>query len=295
MNTEPAQPVVVRRARTAGTPGTPLRVLLLHGLAGSAAVWAPFAERADPACELWTAELPWRGFGIRGWHERPADAWVEQAVARLPDAPDVVVGHSFGANAVLAWLSRQDQPSHRTPRGAVLISPFYRPREEHFDWEAMSYYLNRFQDVLSDGLRVSSRGQLAPDVREEMARKVRDRIGPYGWMRFFDTYLNTPRLPVERMSMPFLILGGGTDIAAFPDEARSLARALPDATARILPDAGHFTMVERAAEFAEAVNGFLRTLTAPPAPDAGHSAASADASADRSSDRSADLSAMEYD
>ncbi|WKX70528.1 alpha/beta fold hydrolase [Streptomyces sp. XD-27] len=284
VDTEPAQPVVVRRARAARTEGIPLRVLLLHGLAGSAAVWEPFAERADPVCELWTAELPWRGYGVRGWADRPVEDWVEQAVARLPHAPDVVIGHSFGGNAALAWLSRRDPADSGVPRGAVLVSPFYRPRQEHFDWDAIAYYLNRFQDVIADGLRVSSRGRLAPAVQEEMARVLRDRIGPYGWMRFFDTYLDTPRLPVERLLLPFLILGGETDIAAFPRDARTLAGALPDATARILPDVGHFTMVERAAEFADAVNGFLRTLSpARPAPGRGPSA------------DSADLPAMEYD
>ncbi|KUJ66216.1 hypothetical protein ACZ90_39210 [Streptomyces albus subsp. albus] len=270
MNSAPTEPVLVRRARPA-EEAEPVRVLLLHGLASGAAVWNGFTALADPAYELWTAELPWRGSGVPGWPDRPADDWVAQAVAALPGPPDIVVGHSFGANALLAWLARAETAGH-APRGVVLVSPFYRSQQEQFDWDAISYYLNHFDRILSDGLRVSSGGRLEPSVQQDMALKVRERIGPYGWMRFFETYLGTPRLPIDRMLMPFLIIGGETDFAAFPNEAEALGQVLPDAEVRILPGVGHFTMVERAAEFSEAVNGFLSTVTARPRPGASLSA-----------------------
>ncbi|MDT3399146.1 alpha/beta fold hydrolase [Streptomyces sp. B1866] len=275
-STRPRQPVVVRRARPAAGPpdgaasSAPVRVLLVHGLASSARVWDRFLPLAGPGCELWTAELPWRGCGVTGWSGRPAADWLDHAVAEVPGGPDVIVGHSFGANALLAWLDGDGgaEAARRALRGAVLVSPFYRPQEDRFDWAALSYYLNEFDRIIADGLRVSAGGSLDQRLCDAMARKIRDRVGPYGWLRFIETYLHTPRLRVRRLRVPFLIVGGETDFAAFPADARELGRALPDAHVRILPDVGHFTMVERAGDFAHAVNGFLRTLTARPRPDA---------------------------
>lgn len=273
MNTGPKEAVVVRRARAARTGGEPVRVLLVHGLAGSAALWDRYVERAHPDCEMWTAELPWRGAGVPGWPDRPADAWIAEAVGALPHRPDVVVGHSFGASALLTWLatsgSADPEPGPvRGLRGAVLVSPFYRSHQERFDWDTLAFYLNHFDRILADGLRVSSGGRLEESVQRDMALKVRERVGPYGWMRFFDMYLNTPRLPVERLSFPVQLLGGAEDFASDPAEAVELGEVLPDAQVSIIPGVGHFPMVERADAFAEALNGFLGTVIARPRPDA---------------------------
>ncbi|MFH8370242.1 alpha/beta fold hydrolase [Streptomyces sp. NPDC018031] len=263
----PEEAVLLRLARPAAAGGGPLRVLLVHGLAGGAAVWDRFVERAHPGCELWTADLPWRGAGVPGWPDRPPHEWIEEAVGRLPHRPDVIVGHSFGAGAVLAWLARS-ATAGRQPRGAALVSPFYRAHQEMFDWDTLAYYLNHFDRILDDGLRVSSGGRLEGSLRRDMALKVRDRIGPYGWMRFFDQYLDTPRLPVERLSLPVQLIGGAEDFASDPAEAAGLGRALPDARVGILPGVGHFSMVESADAFAGVLNGFLSTLTGRPRPDA---------------------------
>ncbi|MER6144600.1 alpha/beta fold hydrolase [Streptomyces sparsogenes] len=263
-------PIAVRRIRpaaasaasAASADAAPARVLLLHGLAGGASVWEGFSALADPAWELWAAELPWSGFALPGWWDRPPAHWVDRAMAAVPEGPDVVVGHSFGANALLAWLAKTATEAEageavRRPAGAVLVSPFYRPREGDFDWATLSHYVNQFDRMLEEGLRVGAGDRLPPELRHHMALKVRDSVGPYGWLSFFTMYLDTPRLPVEDLRTPFLIVAGERDEAAPAAEAERLARALPHADLRVLAGAGHFPMAERAAEFSDAVGGFL--------------------------------------
>ncbi|MFF8004128.1 alpha/beta fold hydrolase [Streptomyces sp. NPDC007917] len=254
---------MVRLVRPAGPEAKPLgkRLLLLHGLAGGASVWDSFSGLVDPEWEVWAADLPWSGFSRPGWPDRPVTHWVAEAVARVPGGPDVIAGHSFGAAALLSWLAGTDAGEH-PPAGVILVSPFYRARKHDFDWATLSYYVNNFDQILEDGLRVSAGDRLPPDVRHQMALKVREHVGPYGWMRFFETYLETPRLPVERLRTPFLIVSGEQDKAAPVAEAKGLGRALPHADVHVLTDVGHFPMVERAEEFSEAVNGFLRTIAA---------------------------------
>ncbi|MEU5030375.1 alpha/beta fold hydrolase [Streptomyces milbemycinicus] len=263
MNTAyaPGRFVEVRLVRPAAPDAAPTRILLLHGLAGGAAVWDGFSGLVDPAWEVWAADLPWSGFSRPGWPDRPVTHWVAEAVARVPGGPDVIAGHSFGAAALLSWLAEADAEG-QAPAGVILVSPFYRARKHDFDWATLSFYVNNFDQILEDGLRVSAGDRLSPDVRRQMALKVREHVGPYGWMRFFETYLATPRLPVERLRTPFLIVSGERDAAAPPAEAIGLAKALPDADVRVLTDVGHFPMIEGADEFSEAVNGFLRTIAA---------------------------------
>ncbi|MFJ2847512.1 alpha/beta fold hydrolase [Streptomyces sp. SID4946] len=254
-------PVTVRLVRAATGPD-PLRVLLVHGLCSSASVWDPYIALADERCELWAAELPWRGTGVEGWTARPVEDWVEVAVAMMPGRPDVVVAHSFGTSAALSWLDR----AHNAPdlRAVVLVSPLYRSHTHSFDWLSIEYYLNNFVHILTEGMRAHSGRQVSEERRQAIAYKIRDCIGPYGWIRFFETYLRMPHVRTERMRMPFLVIGGAEDLVAFPSDARALGTAVQDASVHILPDSSHFPMASAPEAFADLVNAFLTERSASP-------------------------------
>lgn len=259
-DTGPEQPVIVRLARPAAVDGAP-RVLMLHGLASGSYIWTEFLTRATPRWELWTADLPWRGDSYAGWSREGDDVsrWVYDAIAMLPEPPDVVIAHSFSTNALLQALTEEPNGRWR-PHGVVLVSPFYRPHPEDFDWRTISYFLNDFHRILAEGIRVRSGDRLAPDIQTEMAEHVREFVGPYGWVRFFDTYLNTPRLKLAHVTEPCLVVAGAEDVAAFPRDAEALAAGLPNARLRVLSGCGHFAMAERANEFAADVNALLDDL-----------------------------------
>jgi pimeloyl-ACP methyl ester carboxylesterase len=260
--------VTVRMTRASSTGREPVRVLLLHGLASSTRVWRRFLESASPAWELWEAELPW-GPDLPEWS---VDADVTEPARRAIELVDgdvhVVVAHSFGANCLLETLDRVDAD----PFGGlgldavVLVSPFYRHHPGDFDWSHMARYLNGFDAILEEGIRVDARRSIDPEIQREMALRIRDRVGPYGWMRFFDTYLRTPRLRTERLRAPCLVVAGERDFAGFPADAEALADALPDSRLHLLEDCGHFAMVEQPAELAALVDTFVAEVAAGPAP-----------------------------
>lgn len=264
------RPVVVRRLRGGADPD-PLRVLLLHGLCGSAAIWDPFVRLADTGCELWAADLPWRGTGVAGWPDRPVEEWLEQAVADLPGGVDVLMAHSFGSSAVLRWLDRQTPAPDgrflvggRPLRGLVLVSPLYRADPADFDWESIAYYVAEFDGIVADGLRMGGGRALPAERLRAVARRVRDLVGPYGWVRFFETYLRMPEVRGARLAMPVLVVSGGLDAVAFPTDAHALGEALPSAAVHVLPDSRHYPMITAAETFAGLANTFLRTLRADP-------------------------------
>ncbi|SPL93854.1 putative hydrolase [[Actinomadura] parvosata subsp. kistnae] len=242
------------RCRRAGAGERPVRVLLLHGLGGGPSTWHRFADLAAPHLELLEADLPWSATGTGEW-SRQADAtpWIRAAVAAAGDV-ELVVAHSFAAN-VLLEAAATGGPSI----AAVLVSPFYRSAPAEFDWATIESYLDGFHGILDDGLRVSSGDRLAAGLRRDMALRLRERLGPYGWMRFFDSYLRSPLLDTAAVTAPCLVVSGTDDLAAPPRDGRTLAMALPRARFEALP-AGHLPMIEQAHRFAELVGEFAATL-----------------------------------
>ena len=139
-------------------------------------------------------------------------------------------------------------------RAVVLVSPFYRARAEEFDWDTISYYLNDFHLFLAGGIAARRRSRpLDPELLTGMSEKVRDRIGPYGWLRFFELFSRTPLLDLDALRVPCVVAGGEHDNASFPADCRALAAALPDARVEILPGCGHHLMLEAPERVAELI------------------------------------------
>lgn len=249
------------RLRRAAVSGPPLRVLLLHGLGGSQVVWDALAAHAPGRLELWDADLPWTaGLGSHRMRGTDPAAWVLRALTAVEGGADVLVAHSFAAAVVLDLQTRAAAPA---VRAAVLVSPFYRPSEADFDWATIAHYLNGFHRILEEGIRVQTGGRLPPDIQESMALRQRERVGPYGWMNFFSAYLRTPSLDLDKVSVPVLLISGDHDFAAPPEDAKALAKALPNAVHEPLPDCGHFPMTERPDRLAMILGRFLDSALPP--------------------------------
>ncbi|MFJ9178072.1 alpha/beta fold hydrolase [Streptomyces sp. NPDC102360] len=260
----------VRLRRGARGTGEPVRVLALHGLAGSGSVWQDYEQLALEDVEFWEARLPWGAEGHPGWSHRDDPAqWVASALDSVPGGVDVLIAHSFAAGLALETLAGR-RSRRSAPRAVVVVSPFHRTSTEDFGWNDAAYYLNGFHRILEEGLRVGSRGRLSEGTRQDMALRVRDRVGPYGWQQFFGAYLRSPFLNVGAIRLPVLVMAGEDDFSAPPDDARALAGALPDAHLELLADCGHFAMAEQPRRFADAVHELLRecfpSVSRPPHP-----------------------------
>jgi pimeloyl-ACP methyl ester carboxylesterase len=255
-------PPVLIRQRTSG-PGP--RVLLLHGMADSGAVWDQLCALVPHwdglrGAEFFSAELPWRGTGPPDWaHRTDTTSWVAETLDLLAaDAgpADIVVAHSFSAMLLLDLLCGQ---SAATCRGIVLVSPFFRPRPADFDWDTMTGLSDQFLRTMEEGIRVAAGSRGKPGLHQAMARWLCEAIGPYGWSRFLELYLRTPWLSTENLRTPTFVVSGAEDRIAVTAEAAALVERLPTATLRTVEDAGHFPMVERPAVFADLLDEFLTT------------------------------------
>ncbi|HKS98287.1 MAG TPA: alpha/beta hydrolase [Rugosimonospora sp.] len=244
------------RQRSTG-PGAP-RMLLLHGLGSSPAAWDRYLAGGVPGYEVWDATLPWHGLAGSAWTRRcdPGRVVADLANGRGTDAGqpfDVVVAHSYAAGLLLSALAA----GLLRIGAAVLVSPFYRADPGSFDWPTISAALNDFHLVFVEALRLSRISRFPAGRQERLGRQLRNRVGPYGWMSFFQLYLDSPFLALDGVRTPVLVVRGDDDIASPLEDSRQLVRALPDARLARVAECGHFPMVERPEQFALAVGGFL--------------------------------------
>jgi pimeloyl-ACP methyl ester carboxylesterase len=233
-----------------------LTVGLLHGMQETWEVWDRLAPLLPANAEVHALGLPWDGRQGHAWtREREPRDWAELALARLPEGPVALVAHSFGANALLEHLVAR---GGERVAALVLLSPFYRPGDEGVDWAVISYYLNDFHRILEEGLRVRMGPGVDAAILAGMGVKLRDRVGPLGWLRFFELFARTPALDASRLAMPCLVIGGERDFASFPGDCEALGRALPDARVEILAGVGHFAMIESPERVAASIGRFFR-------------------------------------
>ncbi|MGW0330953.1 alpha/beta fold hydrolase [Streptomyces sp. NPDC003011] len=246
-------------------------VVLLHGLANNEGIWAPLAAHWRPGVTVHAPRLPWHAGGIADWrHETDSPARLHEVLDALPGGPGVVVAHSFGSMVLLALLCERaaaGQPLDLP--GVVLVNPFYRGDADDFHWNMIAPTLDDFPRTMAESVRLRTPGHPIEEERlADMARRMTEWIGPYGWLRFFDTYLRTPLLRVDLVGTPALVVGCEDDRSAPVDHARELAARLPAGQALTVPGCGHFPMLERPAWLAATVHDFLDRIpdhAAPPA------------------------------
>jgi len=240
------------------------RLVLLHGLGNSGAVWTRLLQWLPPGLEVHVPELPWSSTRIAQWrHETNSAARVEEVLAGLPGPVDVLVAHSFATIPVLELLSRRavaGAPS--VAATVVLVNPFYRPAVEDFHWGTMESLLSIFPLTMVEGIQLQSGRPIEAEVLAGMARRLCDWVGPYGWVRFLDGYLRTPLLRTDLIDLPCLVVGAEQDRAAPAQEARQLADALPGGRIRI-SRGGHFPMGDHPGWLAAVINDALDLCPVP--------------------------------
>jgi pimeloyl-ACP methyl ester carboxylesterase len=263
----PKLPVRLRRpAGSSHQSKEPVRTLLLHGLGGGAGTWDPLVDRMDDRFELWDVELPW-SLGRDAQWALDADLarWVNAAVQGMRVVggapPGLLLAHSFAANALLEATGLPDGPG-TVP--TVLINPFYRPDPADFEWGAISYYTDGFYRMLEEGLRLRAGARFSDAERSAMALRLCELIGPYPWLRFFDTFLRTPLCELDALKAPVLLIGGGLDRGAKADGVRALAKRIPSARVEVLEDCGHFPMIEQPDRLAALIAGFAEDACGAP-------------------------------
>lgn len=231
-------------------------VVLVHGMAEPADVWAPVVTQLADQCHCVALDLPWNGQQGGFWGQAASpEAWLAMALHTFGLQPDAWVAHSFGASALLAFLAENHNAKEKAP--AVLISPFYKASHEDVTWPLFQRYVTEFTAFVEHSIRVRLNRAIDSQVLHRMTEAARDAFGCYVWMEFWRLFSRTPFLSLEHLVQPILALTGAEDFSSPLPDVETLAAALPNARLEVFPDYGHFLLSSCAEEVSRAISAFL--------------------------------------
>ncbi|MEJ7569690.1 MAG: alpha/beta fold hydrolase [Gaiellaceae bacterium] len=248
-------------------------LLLLHGLGGSAANWVELLAEALDRYRVLVPDLPGHGgsgrLGPRAGMSEFADV-VAGLIEYEQAGPTLVAGHSFGGLVALRLAHRRPDlvrglllaaPAGITTRTraaqrAVLVAALLRPGR----WVAPFRY--RYAE------RVWYRRALFQRwfVADPLAFSARATVGFLdGPLEHVDTrtaaramLADDPRLDLEYVRCPAIVLWGARDLQLPLDDAFEYARRL-QARLRVVADCGHLVIGERAEACLDALDALARS------------------------------------
>jgi len=233
-----------------GTDSGPCAVFI-HGIEDNWRTWSRLALSLGPTWRTVALDMPWRAGNDYHWRWAGSFGdWVRAGLDEaVGDRPCVLVGHSFGANAVLSRLSVGE------PRvsAAMMIAPFFRPVESVVTWETFDLSRKTFERQISDGMRARLRDMAQQDVFDVMLARTCERIGPVGFLAVFEQYVASGHLPLSHVDVPVLIMVGDRDPGMYRPHVEALGRRLPRAIVAFGRHYDHFCHVVRAPDLARAI------------------------------------------
>jgi pimeloyl-ACP methyl ester carboxylesterase len=246
--------------------------LFVHGFAITSRIWTK-QFRDLPVAGARAVAFDHRGHGastatMAGTSIEDLADDLRAVVEGLELRDAVVVGHSMGGMALLAFAVRSPDVVAARVRGIVLLSTAARlsiaripllhrvavPLAEGFarsgawsrsDWSRLVARLLFGTDPAPSQVELA-RVMLASARSETLVGCVRA-------MTSFDLRSELARVPV-----PVLVVSGTADLLTTPADARQLARGLPDARLELVRGAGHMVMLERAERLAALLCSFAR-------------------------------------
>lgn len=244
-------------------------VLLLHGLGYASWAAQPLRVALDEELALWSLDNRGTGRSTRGQEELSIELLADDAALAIEalGRPAIVVGYSMGGYiAQLLALSRPELVRQlilvgTSPGGGQAVPVPEHTRRVWLDAadQTPEEYARRTMPLsFRDGWPQSHPDEYEDVIRARLTYPTSSEIWREQYQaceRFLQTGARTAEL-----SVPTLVVHGGADRVLPPANGRAIARMLPAARYRELPDAGHLLHLEQP----EVVAAEVRRFVSPP-------------------------------
>lgn len=245
-------------------------VVLVHGTPANSVVWQPVIERLREHYRVYYLDLPGYGASEKFAGQEVRLRAFARALAELLGHLELrsahLVGHDFGAATVMgAHLIEQAPVASLTVADGVLLSPWGTPFSRHVHeheaaFAAVPDYIHRA--MLRAHLATAVHHPLAAELESALVEPWTGAVGQPAYYRQVAQYDYEYTEWLERrygsVSVPLCVLWGEHDQWVPLAEGRRFSALVPGAELRVLPDAGHFAMVDTPGLFARELDGALR-------------------------------------
>jgi non-heme chloroperoxidase len=252
--------------------------LFVHGLGVTSRIWTKQFRMLPPA-GLRAVAFDHRGHGAstaapygsaaRGSIDLLADD-VRAVVEGLDLRDLVIIGHSMGGMALLAFALRHPDIVAARVRGIALVSTAARLDLHRIPFVPASMaafaagFVRSGAWSRSDWSTLAARTMFGRDAVPSQVELVRVLLATVSEDTVVAAADAIAHFDVERrlreIAVPALVVTGTADLLTTPRDARRLARGLGDARLELVPGAGHMLMLERAERFGALLSGFARDL-----------------------------------
>lgn len=237
--------------------GDPL--VMIHGLGGTSNVYSPQTDTLARFFQVIRPDLPGSGRT-----PAPGPLTIESladSVAALCDERKIATAHFVGHSMGTIVCQHLAVKHPRLAKSLALIGPLAAPpdaarvnitaRAAKARSEGM---VGIAEAIVQGGLSAATRAakpEAAAFVRESQMRQDAE-----GYALTCEALAAAEPAAVESLTCPVLLITGSEDATAPPGAVRTLARRIPGSRLTILPNCGHWAMIECAAEVTEALINF---------------------------------------
>ena len=236
-----------------GSEGLTPPVVLIHGAGGTHLYW-PSEVRRLPGYHVYAPDLP--GHGKSGGRGMQSISAYTQALISWMDAVGLhsalLIGHSMGS--AIALTLALDHPMRVLGLGLVGAGARLRVAPDIIEWTSnQTTFLNAVTAVITRSFSPQTSARLTELAARRMA-ETRPSVlnGDFLACDEFDV-----RERLGELHQRTLVLCGADDQMTPVRHAQFLANGIPNATLKIIPDAGHMVMLEQPQAVATALGEFI--------------------------------------
>jgi pimeloyl-ACP methyl ester carboxylesterase len=229
----------------------------MHGWGCDHTIWAGVQRHLEGLGHNVTA-LDFPGFGESAeppapWGMEDYTVWFETFLAARGIANPVLIGHSFGGRVALIFASRNP-----VDKVVLVDAAGVKPRRQAkyyikvWSFKALKHLsplvLGRTKAAAIIERRRAKAGSADYNAASPVMRGTLSRVVNEDLRRF-----------MPHIDAPTLLVWGENDTATPLRDARIMERLIPDAGLVVFPGAGHYSFLERPAQFAAVLDSFLKS------------------------------------
>lgn len=230
------------------------KLLIAHGLFGSARNWGVIAKRLSETRQVIAIDM--RNHGASDWHDTHSYADLAEDLAEMINEPLDVLGHSMGGKAAMVLALKY--PSKVNKLIVADIAPVAYAHTQMGPIEAM-----RGVDLNVES-RADAKAQLArlePGVDDFLLQSLdlkakKWRLNLDVLAAEMDKIIGFPQIS-GRFEGPAFFLSGGTSDYVKSEYRADIKQLFPQAKFAKIPGAGHWLHAQKPREFEAAVAAFL--------------------------------------